>query len=145
MARFTAMVDMAKTPDVVKKEVAQMVPMPSPAADAKPSVPVYPYGLCICLEDDELEKLGFDEELPAVGDMIHFIAMARVTSASQSEREMSDGSKTQCRRIELQITHLSTEDEDTEGVAAAKESMAADENRRKRFYNGDGMPKDAAA
>jgi len=107
--------------------------MPVPASAAKPSVPAYSYGLCLSLEDDELEKLGIDEELPTVGDIIHLCALAKVTSASQSEREMSDGSKKQCRRIELQITHLATEDEEDENEGA-KAQMAADEGRRKRFY-----------
>jgi hypothetical protein len=131
MARFSAMIDMAKDIDEVKKETAQTAePMP---ADAKPSVPVYPYGLCISLEDEQLEKLGLDGELPSVGDMLHIAGMAKVTSASENEREMSDGSKQKCRRIELQFTHLATENEDDEGEQEA---------RRSRFY-GSGETKAA--
>jgi hypothetical protein len=126
MSRFSAMIDMAKDMSEVKKETAQMTaPMP---ADAKPSVAVYPYGLCISLEDEQLEKLGLDGELPSVGDMLHIAGMAKVTSASENEREMSDGTKQKCRRIELQFTHLATENEDEEGEQEA---------RRSRFYGDD--------
>lgn len=141
MAAFTAMIDMAKTPDDVKKEVADMGGMA--VAPAKPSVMTYPYGLCLSLEDEQLAKLGLDkDEMPSVGDMIHLCAMAKVTNVSSSEREMTDGSKNECRRIELQITHLATENEEDENTAAQAE-MDRSEARRKRFYNGDGMP-DAA-
>jgi len=128
---FKTMVDMARTPEDIKKDMPAAV-----AVDPKPSAPVYPYGLCICLEDDELEKLGLDGDLPSVGEMIHLAAMAKVTSASQNEREMADGTKHERRRIELTITHLATENEDEENGAEAQ--LAKSEARRKRFYgNGE--------
>lgn len=112
MASFAAMVDMARTPEEVRKELGNEVAMPSPAVQR--SVPTYPYGLTFSLDEDTLEKLGIDGDLPSVGDMIHFCGMAKVTSASASEREGTDGSKETCRRVELQITHLGLEDEDQE-------------------------------
>lgn len=112
---FTSMVDMAQDAEEAKEEMAQPI-----AA----SNPVYPYGLCISLTEDEIEKLGM-EGLPNVGDLMHIMGTAKVTSVSQNEREMGDGSKKQCCRVELQITHLTAEDEDDEGRTEA---------RRERFY-----------
>jgi hypothetical protein len=120
MAQFTAMIDMVKSAEDVKKEIGNSFP----ATPAAPTVAAYPYGLCLSLEEDELAKLGLDD-LPNVGEMIHLCAMAKVTSVSQNEREMTDGSKKSCRRVELQITHLATESED-------------EENRSERWYGKGG-------
>lgn len=98
------MISMANTPDEVKKDLADMA-MPT-MQGVKASAPKYPWGLSISLEDETLAKLGLDGELPAVGEIIHFEAIARVTSAAENERETTDGSTEQCRRIELQITDM---------------------------------------
>lgn len=123
---FAKMVSMARTPAEAKAEVAKY---DMPATASAPSVPTYPYGLCISLDDETLEKLGMEGELPAVGEVMQFTAMAKVTSASMNESERSDGTKSQCCRIELQITDM--------GVPApdmASQSLAKSEQRRKRFY-----------
>lgn len=99
------MVNMAKN----KEELAE-TPMEEMAEDA----PIYPYGLCICLTQDELEKLDLDSDCN-VGDTIHLMAMAKVTSISKNET--SEGEN--CR-IELQITDLGLEDEDEEVEDAPK-------------------------
>lgn len=96
MKRVAPMVDMRKTPAEVEEDS-----IPS-AADQ----PAYPYGLSISLCQDELEKLGLDHTDFEVGDLVHFHAMSVVTSVSSSQNE---GGNT-CR-VELQITHLSAEDE----------------------------------
>lgn len=76
-----------------------------------PSPPRYPYGLCISLCEDELEKLGLEDEDIEPGDMIHLQCMAKVTSVSSNSNQDGD----HCR-IELQITHIAAaEDEDDEG------------------------------
>lgn len=93
------MVDMARQPEKEQQESPVM-----------PNAPIYPYGLCISLSQDELEKLNLEPECQ-VGDMIHLLAMAKVTSISQYETTESAN----CR-IELQITHLGLEDEDSEYV-----------------------------
>lgn len=128
MAAFTQMIDMAKSPEEVKKDVGQ---------EAAPGWPlttqVYPYGLCIRLEDDTLEKLGLGNEMPSVGDMIHLCAMAKVTSVSENEMEDGNGGKKSRRCIELQITHLATESEDDENDVAMERQKA----RQGRFYGGD--------
>lgn len=96
------MTSMANTPEEVKKDMAQMAPMPASTY----SGPKYPYGLCVSLDDDSLKKLGLDGELPAVGEIIHFEAIARVTSASENERETTEGATEKCCRVELQITDM---------------------------------------
>lgn len=128
------MVDMAKTPAEVKDDM----PVPIMMADSKPSGPVYPYGLCICLTEEELEKLNLDGDLPEVGDLVHLMAMARVTSVSQSEQQTGDGEKRQCSRVELQIIALKAEDEDREDSEERLEKTEArDKARSESFYDDD--------
>ena len=138
---FQSMVDMAKSPEEIKEDMPSTVAMPGKSSG--PKVPVYPYGLCISLTENELEKMGMDAaDLPEVGDMIHLMAMAKVTSVSQNESVDKDGGKTQCCRIELQITHLATENENEEDARDE-----ATEQRRGRFYgsvDGDGGKEEAA-
>lgn len=94
-----------------------------------PDVPIYPYGLCICLTHDELDKLGLDADCE-VGDMIHIMAMAKVTSISKNAT--SDGEN--CR-VELQITDMSVEDEDLEdGEPEEKETRIGYRLRPDRLY-----------
>lgn len=123
---FAKMVSMARTPEEAKAEAAKYdAPLPVSTA----SVPTYPYGLCISLDEETMEKLGMDGEMPSVGEVMQFTAMAKVTSASINEREKGDGTKEQCCRLELQITDM--------GVPApdmAAQSLAKSEQRRKRFY-----------
>lgn len=87
---------------------------------AAPKAPRYPYGLCIRMTDDDLKKVGLDGDRPEYGEMIHLFAMAKVTCVSETG-------------IELQITHLATENEDQEN-AAMDAAVEKDDGRRKRFY-----------
>lgn len=121
---FSTMVDMAKPIEQVKEETSP----PKSLGDRAPTTPVYPWGLCISLDDDTLTKLKLDSEMPSVGEMIHLCAMAKVTSVSENEQEDGNGGKKTCRRVELQITHLATESEDEEN----ERSIA----RQGRFYGG---------
>lgn len=97
-----ALVDMAKTPEELAKDY---LGAPTIAA---PDQSRYPYGLCISLCQDELDKLGLDGDCE-VGDMIDLRAMAKVTSVSKNET--TSGASI---RIELQITHMETENESDE-------------------------------
>ncbi len=99
------MISMARTPEDIKDIVETQ----------QPEMPIYPYGLCISLTHDELEKLDLDADCE-IGDMVHLMAMAKVTSVSKNET--TDG---ETCRIELQITDLSVEDEDEEGELEAQE------------------------
>lgn len=91
--------------------------------------PDYPYGLSISLCEDELAKLNLDDEDVQPGDMIHMHCMATVTSVSKNDNTTSGPS---CR-IELQITHISAENE-AEEDAANDEEEDAPENITSRLY-----------
>lgn len=130
---FAKMVNMAKAPEDVKKEVGELYP----AAPAMSTTSAYPYGLCISLEDDTIDKLGLGGEMPGVGEMMQFLAMAKVTSVSQNEREQMDGSKKMCTRIELQITDMGVIGNDID------QQMEKSEARRTRFYGAAKADNDA--
>lgn len=115
MNKIPAMVDMRRTP-AEKTEATQ-------AMDATPD---YPYGLSLSLSEIELDKLGLTSDVE-VGDMIHMHGMAKVTSVSKNDSE-SNGP---CCRVELQITHLVSENEDEENEEADPTPAAA---RRSRLY-----------
>lgn len=87
-----------------------MISMKLTAAEAKadtmlgdPSdddLPKYPYGLTICLCDDDLAKLGITE-LPKVGSVMQLTALVEVCSVSQYENQ--DGAD---NSLSLQITDM---------------------------------------
>lgn len=62
--------------------------------------PQYPYGLCIRLDEEALDKLGI--QLPEVGSEMSIQAVATVQSVSSNES--IDGEPHRC--VELQITDL---------------------------------------
>ena len=68
----------------------------------------YPWGLCIHLTHEDLEKLGLDCDVEP-GDYLHGMFFAKVTSVST--RTHDEGAEA---RVELQITHLALENESTE-------------------------------
>lgn len=114
-------VHMAKTPDEVEEKKERMT--------TEPVVNTYPYGLCISLCDDELDKLG--DISCEVGSIVSFDAMAKVTAYSQHEVE-EDGKKTLRRRVELQITHLGVEQDEDE-----QPPSMSNEDRMKSRYTTD--------
>lgn len=63
--------------------------------------PMYPYGLCIELNDESLKKLGITD-LPAVGGTLLLMAHVQVVSVGMSQQ--IDGDKEQ--RTSLQITEM---------------------------------------
>jgi hypothetical protein len=115
------MVSMAKTPEQVNDEIKG--PCCEPMSTAAKKVPMYPYGLCLNLEKEQLDALGIDGDCD-FGDVIHLSALAEVTSCS--ERKTEGGSD--CR-VELQITHL--------GVVGLDEEDEEYEDRAKSRYGGD--------
>lgn len=102
------------------QELAEEVPGLAKRADA---APVYPYGCCLSLDEETMEKLGIGGEDPEVGDIIHFCCEAKVR-AIPGEREGMDGNTVKSGCVELQITHM--------GVPAAPDSARAD-----RWYDTD--------
>jgi hypothetical protein len=121
--RFSPMIDMAKDAEDVKKEVAENYGNP------KASVPTYPYGLATSWDEETLEKLGMKDNLPEIGEEIVVCMRCRVTSVSENEREMSDGSKKRCSRVELQGIEIALPEDDPIEVAEADTKA-----RRSRFY-----------
>lgn len=100
MASFRHMVDVQRTDE--EKADARSEMFGSGASE----MPDVPPGLCICLTESELEKLDLEQDAE-IGDMLHGMFMARVTSISKP-------SAGKCR-VELGIFALSIEDESTEG------------------------------
>lgn len=62
--------------------------------------PMYPYGLCLYLDEDTLKKLGLTE-LPKLGEKIAIMAKAEVKMVSESKNVYGVE-----RRLELQITDM---------------------------------------
>lgn len=75
--------------------------------------PRYPYGLCISLEKEDMDKLGLSN-LPKVGTEVSFIAKAVVKGTSAYETQ--GGSD---MRVELQITDMEMKADQTERNNAA--------------------------
>lgn len=73
----------------------------------------YGYGMCIRLEDEDLQKLGITT-LPKVGGRMNVEAVCKVISASQSAD--SYGKR---RSVELQITKLGL----TSGAASVSDAI----------------------
>jgi hypothetical protein len=71
---------------------------------AQPSVedaPKYPWGLCITLNDDSLDKLGV-KGLPAGGTEVTIIAKATVSRTSENQTQSGETE----RSLDLQITDM---------------------------------------
>lgn len=96
---WSQMADMKKSPAEKAEEIADMKSYPGIE-----NIADYPYGLTLTLGEDELEKLGLDQDCD-VGDMIDVRAFAEVTSISKNK---------DCCRVELQIVRMAVENETTE-------------------------------
>lgn len=94
---------MASTPKLVSMKRSEKDKR-SDAGDAVPMeaiAPDYPYGLCINLDKDEIDKLGM-KQLPSVGTVVPISASAKVTMVRQSAVEGADEETS----LTLQITDL---------------------------------------
>lgn len=100
---FRHMVSMKRTPAERAERLAQMN-APTVTPDE------YPFGLSICFDENDLEKLDLDDEDVEVGDYLHLFAMAKVTNVSKSQGP--DGTP-HCR-IEMVLARIAVEDEDLE-------------------------------
>lgn len=98
-------VDMAKTPAEVKEELSSYS---SSAIVGLGNINVYPYGLCISLCQEDLDKLDMEGDMD-VGDLIDLRAIGKVTSVNK--RDTENGAD--CR-VEIQLTHIAIEDEEDE-------------------------------
>lgn len=71
------------------------------AAPKPEDMPKYPYGLCLCLDDSTLEKLGITS-LPKPGDTVMITAKAVVRSVSANAQMDGDSEAS----VSLQITDM---------------------------------------
>ena len=69
--------------------------------------PDYPYGLCIHMDKDELDKLGISD-LPKVGTEMMLEVKVKVTRVSQSAMEGADEQTS----VDFQITDIGIETDD---------------------------------
>lgn len=107
---FGKLVDMAMTPKKRESNAPSVLP-------AESSQPIYPWGLSISLQDEQLEKLDLEADCE-VGDLIDLRARARVTSVSQNET--TNG---KCCRVELQIIMLGVENEEEEELPEPRHKL----------------------
>jgi hypothetical protein len=71
------------------------------------SGPNVPGGLCLCLTERELEKLGVDDDVE-VGDLLHLMVMVQATGVHKT----ADGI-----RVECSVIAGCAENESTEGAS----------------------------
>lgn len=111
---MSEMVDLAKTPEELKKDSAGY----ASAVGQEPEMPIYPWGTSLCLSNDVIEKLEAhsEDDFAEVGDLVHIHALGEVTSVSQNAT--TDGTK---HRIEIQLTHMAIESEDLENDESDEE------------------------
>jgi len=128
------LVYIASDPEEIRQKQDDMLKGPMERA------PQYPFGLSISLCDADLEKLGLDGPLPAVGDLLEFFATAKVTSAQMTESLDSSGVPQKCCRVELQIVGMLPHSEEPPETDRIEEEQARSDARRRRFYNEDGIP-----
>lgn len=107
-------VSMERTPEEVQEGMT-----PSFTAANK-----FPYGLCIRLSQEELDKLDLDTNVDT-GDMIHLHALGKVTSVSKRDTE---GGQECC--VEIQLTDIALEEEDHENEEADAETAEAKIGKR---------------
>ncbi|EJI1363646.1 hypothetical protein NDL49_000120 [Escherichia coli] len=81
----------------------------------------YPWGLCISLDNDTLNRLGITS-LP-VGGMVMITAKALVKSTSERQDENEV-----CRRAELQITDMAMAPDSSEPPKAAAQTLYGGED-----------------
>lgn len=89
------------------------------------TVSPYPYGLRLCLTQEELEKLGY-EGLPEAGTKVRIEAVACVTRAASEDPDADGDIDYLC--VEMQITELGIEEE------GESEGEDSDGDRAERMY-----------
>lgn len=72
-----------------------------------PKPPVYPCGLSLHLDDEALQLLGIGRM--EIGTVVKIVALARVVSGSEYEREAEDGQSEKDECMSVQITDMDLE------------------------------------
>ena len=103
-----SLINMTLSAEEVKEETQP------PTADA----PKYPWGLCLTLNDDTLEKLGV-KTLPAVGTVVTIVAKAQVSSIRDYQTQGSDSEAS----IDLQITDMQVDGLDVDLLGRAADLL----------------------
>jgi len=101
MALDQPMVSMKRSKEDKRGDKLAHAPMDAMEAD-------YPYGLCIHMGGDEMDKLDI-KTMPKVGDEMILVCKCKVTRTAQSASEYTKGEDT--RSIDLQITEIGWEEE----------------------------------
>lgn len=90
------------------KTKASLINMQQSAEEAKEysqpteaEAPKYPWGLCITLNGDSLDKLGV-KALPAAGSKVTIVAKAEVTRTSENQTQDGESEMS----LDLQITDM---------------------------------------
>jgi hypothetical protein len=126
MADTPQLVDLARTKAELKEEANEA----KLGYDGQPDP--YAWGLNFRLESEELGKLGIDK-LPEVGSEYHLMAIARVTSVSQSASVGQDDERCVGLTMTMMqiLEHGSADEEKTEGKEPpAMEAAEAKKPRR---------------
>lgn len=101
---IATLTSMEKPKPMKQMKEAAMADCPTPMYEK------YPYGLKICLENDELKKLGIDVVQCKVDDTGMLIAKFEIVNATKTEhRDYETGEPKENNRLELQITDLAVE------------------------------------
>ena len=94
----TKLISMKRSNKDKRKDMGKCAPIDCIAPD-------YPWGLCLNLESDELDKLGLTN-LPKVGTEMPITATVKVTRVSQSASENGGKEADEHRSVSLQITAI---------------------------------------
>jgi hypothetical protein len=93
------MTNLAMTPEEAKAHYGDC------CSPEEASLPRYPYGLSIYLDDDALKKLGITD-LPKVGESIPATITVMVTGTSQRATQSGKDGETMRTCVDLQITDM---------------------------------------
>lgn len=101
MALDQKMVSMKRTKADKRADKLEQSPMDAMEPD-------YPWGLCLHMDGDEMEKLDITA-MPKVGDEMLLVCRCKVTRTAMNASEYTAGDET--RSIDLQITEIGWEEE----------------------------------
>ena len=100
MALDQKMVSMKRSKEDKRADKLEHAPMEAMEPD-------YPWGLCIHMEGDEMEKLDINT-MPKVGDEMVLVVRCKVTRTAMNASEYTAGDET--KSIDLQITEIGWEE-----------------------------------
>lgn len=98
-----AMVSMKRSPADKRGDKMDTAPMEAIEPD-------YPWGLCVHMDKDELDKLGI-KELPKIGTTMTLDCVVKVTRVSQSASEGNTKQAEESRSVDFQITDIGIDKE----------------------------------